>query len=61
MVSAYVSASMTNEKLRKTRFTYFGRPSPWLIYSTTDDEDLKRVWLEVESVDLKEFIERSKA
>jgi len=59
-VSAYVSASMAHEKLRKTRFTYFGQPSPWLIYSTTDDEDLKRVGLEVERVDLKEFIERAK-
>lgn len=60
-ISAYVSASVAHEKLRGTKFLYFGQPSTWLIYSTPDDDDLKRVGLQVERVDLKGFIERVKA
>ncbi|MGC8662078.1 MAG: L-arabinose isomerase family protein [Nitrososphaeria archaeon] len=59
-ISEYIAASRVHEMLNKTKFLYFGRPSPWLIYSTPSEEDMKRIGLKVERVDVEEFIDEVK-
>ncbi|MDG6935690.1 MAG: hypothetical protein JRN26_02205 [Nitrososphaerota archaeon] len=59
-IRAYISASNAHEKIAKSKFLYFGEPSPWLIYSKPSDADLERIGLKVKRVKMEEFTKRVK-